>query len=398
MRRYRYPVTLPASNTSCGNEFWADMKARRLPTCPPKICFRGYRLDVLGGVKDLRILIPIDMEIVLNSYGSSLSRCDGNFIVCNDELSQRVPVHGVTAVYVWRSTRISTDAILLALENDIDIVFMNRKGDVKGRVWNCHFGSIATIRKGQLYFESSEEGVAWIKDILTRKIEGQMNILRDFLAAQEGIYNIRCINRMKRALNKMSDCISQINTLHAQAVNDVANTLRGLEGTASRVYFQAIATLLPKELMFRKRAQRPAIDVVNAMLNYGYAILYNRVENALIKAGIDPAVGLLHVDGYNNPVFSYDVIEPYRCWIDEVVFDMATTGKVKPSMCEPSDEGVGVWLTDELRCSLSTKVCEYLAQPSGDKHGWSREHSISMDAQALAQTFKRLYRKHYGKD
>lgn len=338
------------------------------------------------------------MEIVLNNYGSSLSRCDGNFIVCNEESSQRVPVHGVTAVYVWRSTRISTDAILLALENDIDIVFMNRKGDVKGRVWNCSFGSIATIRKGQLFFESSKEGVEWIKGILTRKIEGQQNIMKDYLHKEESNYNIRGINRMKWTLAKMNDCIIQINTLHARTVDDVAKTLRGLEGTASRVYFQAVATILPKELMFRKRAQRPAKDVVNAMLNYGYAILYNRVENALIKAGIDPAVGFLHVDGYNNPVFSYDVIEPYRCWVDKVVFDMAVSGKVKASMCEPSDEGYGVWLTDELRCSLSTKVCDCLSLPSGNKHGWSREHNISMDAQALAQAFKRLYRKHYGKD
>lgn len=72
------------------------------------------------------------MEIVLNSYGGSLSRSNSNFLVCNDETSQLVPVYGVTAIYVWRSTRVSTDALLLALDNDIDIVLMDRRGDVKG--------------------------------------------------------------------------------------------------------------------------------------------------------------------------------------------------------------------------------------------------------------------------
>ena len=85
------------------------------------------------------------MEIVLNSYGGSLSRSNSNFLVCNDETSQLVPVYGVTAIYVWRSTRVSTDALLLALDNDIDIVLMDRRGDVKGRIWNCKFENRPSI-------------------------------------------------------------------------------------------------------------------------------------------------------------------------------------------------------------------------------------------------------------
>lgn len=135
------------------------------------------------------------MEIVLNSYGGSLSRSNSNFLVCNDETSQLVPVYGVTAIYVWRSTRISTDAILLALDNDIDIVLMDRRGDVKGRIWNCKFGSIASIRKGQLYFESSPEGVSWIKETLSRKITGQINTLRTCEVERADLLDVRARER-----------------------------------------------------------------------------------------------------------------------------------------------------------------------------------------------------------
>lgn len=332
------------------------------------------------------------MDIVLNSYGGSLSRSNSNFLVCNDETSQIVPVYGVTAIYAWRSTRISTDAIMLALDNDIDIVFMDRRGDVKGRVWNCKFGSIAAIRKGQLYFESSTEGVEWIKSILTRKIQGQLKILRMHEAELADSLEASIKKRLAWTTYKMEQSIAQINLLKSDKVSPITSTLRGLEGIASKVYFQAFALLTPKELKFKKRQQRPATDVVNAMLNYGYAILYNRVDSALVKVGIDPAVGLLHVDNYNHPVFTYDVIEPFRCWIDKVVFQMVLGGEVKASMCEPSEDGYGVWLTDELRMALSVRITDSLAVQNEDKHGWSREHAIQMDAQTLAQTFKKLYK------
>lgn len=233
------------------------------------------------------------MEIVLNSYGGSLSRSNSNFLVSNDESSQLIPVYGVTAIYAWKSTRISTDAIILALDNDIDIVFMDRHGNVKGRIWNNKFGSIATIRKGQLLFESSHEGVAWIKDILIRKIEGQLTVLNNYKSNVVNDTDDKRKRKFSFAEYKMHQSITQIRNLSALKVTNIAYSLRGLEGMSSRLYFQALATTTTrKELMFKKRQQRPAKDVINAMLNYGYAILYNRVDNALVKAGIDPSIGL----------------------------------------------------------------------------------------------------------
>ncbi len=333
------------------------------------------------------------MEIVLNSYGGSLSRSNSNFLVCNDETSQLVPVYGVTAIYVWRSTRVSTDALLLALDNDIDIVLMDRRGDVKGRMWNCKFGSIASIRKGQLYFEFSPEGVTWIKATLSMKIAAQINILRTYEVELADSLDVRSKKRLAWSINKMELSMAQISSLHSDKVAPIASSLRGLEGIASKVYFQAMVTLLPKVLTFRKRQQRPARDIVNAMLNYGYAILYNRVENALIKVGIDPAIGLLHVDSYNHPVFTYDVIEPFRCWVDHVVFQMAMCGEVKSSMAEPTEDGNSVWLTDELRQTLSMRIINALSIVADSRHGWSRENVIQMNAQSLAQTFKKLYQR-----
>lgn len=333
------------------------------------------------------------MEIVLNNYGGFLSRSNSNFLVSNDESSQLIPVYGVTTIYAWKSTRISTDAIILALDNDIDIVFMDRHGNVKGRIWNNKFGSIATIRKGQLLFETSQEGVVWIKDTIIRKIKGQLAVLSNYKLKVIKDNDEKRIRRFSFAEQKMHQAINQIKNLKALKVTNIACALRGLEGMSSKLYFQALATITKKELMFSKRRQRPAKDVINAMLNYGYAILYNRVDNALVKAGIDPAIGLFHVDNYSQPVFTYDVIEPYRWWIDEIVFNIAVEDYIRTDMCEYSENGNDIWLGDELRKTLSINIIEALSESNGDSHGWSREAAIQMDAQKLARTFKQLYKK-----
>src|SRR5690606_13178328 len=75
-------------------------------------------------------------------------------------------------------------------------------------------------------------------------------------------------------------------------LNEVAATFRGWEGTASRGYFYCISLILPEEYEFKKRMQHPAYDRFNACINYMYGILYGMIEVALIKAGIDPYMGV----------------------------------------------------------------------------------------------------------
>jgi len=77
------------------------------------------------------------------------------------------------------------------------------------------------------------------------------------------------------------------------------------------------------------RSFRPAEDEFNCLLNYGYGVLYSKVEKACIIAGLDPYVGILHTDGYNKKSFVYDVIEPYRHHIDRIVMKLFSRKKVR---------------------------------------------------------------------
>jgi len=126
---------------------------------------------------------------------------------------------------------------------------------------------------------------------------------------------------IRRLREKFSKYLLKISTQHIEDALDMANSLRGWEANASRIFFQAISHNLPKEFAFAKRSKRPALDPFNASLNYCYGILYNKIEGFMIRAGLDPHIGIFHKDQYNRPVLVYDVIELFRHWAEYPVVE-----------------------------------------------------------------------------
>ncbi len=65
----------------------------------------------------------------------------------------------------------------------------------------------------------------------------------------------------------------------------------------------------------------------NNLLNYGYAILRAMTARALIGSGMLPSVGIFHRNKYNAYCLADDIMEPYRIYVDDLVYDIAKTGE-----------------------------------------------------------------------
>jgi len=90
---------------------------------------------------------------------------------------------------------------------------------------------------------------------------------------------------------------------------------------------------------FFTRSRRPAKDPFNAMINYLYGMLYAVVEQALFAAGLDPHLGILHTDEYDRPTLSFDLIEPFRPWIDLLIVQKIMQKEVEADFFEPVEGG-----------------------------------------------------------
>ncbi len=92
-----------------------------------------------------------------------------------------------------------------------------------------------------------------------------------------------------------------------------------LEGRAAAFYWKSVFVDNPK-------FTRSDDDVVNAMLNYGYAIVRAIVARALVGAGLIPTLGVHHHNRYDAYCLADDIMEPYRPYVDRLVIDIVNAG------------------------------------------------------------------------
>ena len=324
------------------------------------------------------------MELVLNTFGTSLNRDNEGFVVTHKDGRQRIPVAGIKSIQISRGAQITSDAVMLAIEHEIEVLFMDKSGMPIGRIWSPRYGSVSTIRKGQLNFTFSNDALQWIKEIIRRKIENQQALLLMMRTD-----NVAINRKREKNIARLEDYRTKIASLNGEIVSDVAAQLRGWEGVASKIYFETLNDLIPEEYRFEMRTQHPAMDVVNAFLNYGYGVLYGKIEGALIKAGIDPYIGILHRDDYNRPVLVYDVIELYRIWVDYVVYSLVVQQVVTDEYYSVREDG-SYWLESLGRRVLIQSLNDYLDEIITVKGvNRSRLTQIQLYAQDLAQLFKK---------
>jgi CRISPR-associated protein Cas1 len=324
------------------------------------------------------------MDLILNTFGTCLTKDTEAFMVINKDGKQRIPPVGLRSIQIGKGAQISSDAVLLAIEHEIEILFVDNTGKPAGRIWSNKYGSISTIRKGQLQFVQSGAAVKWIKDVVCYKIENQEVLLWTFSASHSDLSI-----RVEHTVMRMEKYRKKVEELQGETVSDIATQLRGYEGIVSKIYFEQMNTFLPEEYRFAVRSQHPATDVVNALLNYGYGMLYGKVEGALIRAGIDPYIGVLHRDEYNRPVLVYDVIERYRIWVDYVVYMLVGQRVVGEEYYSVKPDG-SYWLEGLGRRVLIQSLNDYLAEVISLKDlERSRMTHIDLFCQALAQEFKK---------
>lgn len=327
------------------------------------------------------------MELILNTYGIVLGRDNDGFVIKNADGKQKIPVTHVSSIQIYKGVQVTSDAILLAIENEIEILFSQKDGKPIGRVWSPNYGSISTIRKGQINFSFNQDAVKWIKEVIIRKIDNQQALIYAFGSDSE------CDSiSINKAINRLDDYKIKIEKLEGEVVADIAATLRGWEGVSSKIYFEAMNKYLPENLRFDLRSQHPAMDPANALLNYGYGILYGKIEGALIKAGIDPYVGVMHRDNYNRPVLVYDIIEIFRIWVDYVVYNLLIQKAITEEFYSIKEDG-SHWLEPLGRRVLIQSLNDYLDEVIEIK-GNSRKRitQIQLYAQNLAQKFRKYER------
>lgn len=117
------------------------------------------------------------------------------------------------------------------------------------------------------------------------------------------------IKNQARLLEKLGINSNPLKTLAKSVKSDDSDNR---EGFAAGIYWNA---LFGKEFI-RDRYGNPP----NMYLNYGYILLRSAVARALSGSGLLATLGIHHRNRYNAYCLADDMMEPYRPWVDEIVF------------------------------------------------------------------------------
>ena len=120
------------------------------------------------------------------------------------------------------------------------------------------------------------------------------------------------------------------------------------EGIAARIYFQHLFGD-----SFARNRDEPGI---NALLNYGYSILRAATCRAIVSSGLLPAIGIYHHNRSNAYPLADDLMEPFRPFVDEVVYDLAMRGETELTK-DVKGELISVLYADTMYEKVKRPLC-----------------------------------------
>jgi CRISPR-associated protein Cas1 len=317
------------------------------------------------------------MELVINAFGAYIQKNGNCFKVRTDEKNFEVSCQKVSSILISTSALITTDAIKLAIENNIDIVFIDEFGNPFARVWMPKLGSTNYIRRRQLEVSETNEGLSYALTWVRNKFNNQINLLLKLRQTRP-----HRSAEITSAIHNIQEISQELDNLNG-TIEENRSKILGIEGTAARVYFDIISGLLPERFQFNGRSRNPAKDEFNALLNYAYGILYSKVEKACIIAGLDPYIGFLHTDNYNKKSLVFDLIENYRVWAEEVVISLFAGRKVKVEMFDKIPNGMT--LNKEGKSLLISELTIFVEESIRYKNrNIQRKNCIQFDCHTFA--------------
>ncbi len=339
----------------------------------------------------------MDSLINIQHFGAKLRSKDGLFTVTLPDLNggatrvEEFAAPHVQTILLHPKTSLTTDAALLAEQHGITCIILDEKGEPTIFLAGTRPSRSLEIWKHQLLLHGTPEGLDFAREWLCVKVQRKLEWLPKLKSyRQDQPDALKIIDETSASLQ---ETLTRLRNQSLQNVPVAAAELRGIEGNGHKTYLALINALLPRQYKFDARSRQPAQDLFNAMLNYGYGILYNWTESALWESGANPYFGFLHSGERQHKALLFDFIESYRPWVDRVVFKLCVRKIATLQHVEPHADGGGLWLNKEGRKLLATAVYEKFRRklsPIDGENAWTLRSSIAKDAVHFAQRMLRL--------
>lgn len=211
------------------------------------------------------------------------------------------------AVLLMGHARITSGAIHAALDNGVPMHFLGGPQGYRGalRAPGSDLADLDFALRQRQRLADPDKALALARALVQARLHNQRETLRQRLREQV---------ELQSALIDLGELAERVADCHDRAV------LNGLEGSATRRYFDALGKVLRPPFRFEGRNRRPPRDPVNALLSLGYTVLYSRTVGLIHSAGLHPRLGFYHQAHGSHATLASDLMEPFRHLIERSVW------------------------------------------------------------------------------
>lgn len=247
----------------------------------------------------------------------------GKGFIClkKDEKNIKIPLIQIKDLIIFGYRIIDSKLIKILNESKINLHFLTYNGKFIGSL-NFDYGKNVFLRRAQF---SKKNDPAIFQNIVKAKIASQNDVIKSFRSKKIDL--IDATVPMDADLNK---CL-------------------GIEGSATREYYNKIAKLLKNNtFVFKSRSKYPPKDPLNALLSLTYTLLACEIHTLCNIFGLDPYMGFYHQDYYGRPSLVCDLMEEWRGPIaDKFVWNLINRNEFKIDDFKKDDNDLSFKLKKE---------------------------------------------------
>lgn len=264
--------------------------------------------------------------LFVSTQGAWLSK-DGEAVAVRieRETKLRVPFNNIGSIVCFGRVTCTTPLLCACAQRGISLAFLTEYGRFQAAIQGYTPGNVLLRRTQYRRSDEDAASAAVATACVIGKLANSRSVLRR--AARES-NQPDVAEKLSHAALRIDDVLQRLTQNHS------LDTVRGLEGEGSAIYFSVFSQLITSDedaFLFTTRSRRPPLDPMNALLSFLYSMLAGDARAACEAAGLDAAVGFLHRDRPGRPGLALDLMEELRPMLaDRLALSLVNRRQVKP--------------------------------------------------------------------
>lgn len=264
-------------------------------------------------------------------------------VALDGETKLRVPLLRLQGIVVFGQVTVTPFLIHRCADDGRELVWMTNSGRYKAQLSGPVTGNVLLRRAQHLALSDSKRTLNLARQFVASKLQ---NSRIQLLRSSRDAGSQRDRELLAAAAAELAGSLERL------PQTDDLNQVRGTEGEAARIYFEAFSAMVRvrrETFAFRGRSRRPPQDPVNAVISFLYSLLTSECVAALSAVGLDPQVGYLHTLRPGRPALALDVIEELRAAVaDRLTLTLINRSQLQAKHFEAAP-GDGIYLSEEGR-------------------------------------------------